>query len=93
VLDGDLVAEESCRPGTGVGDQRLVRRQFQLEVLTQERRKPLFDLLGFVPGSGEPEQMIVRLCRPPGYVERGPVFLAVVVARAGGVGISRVMIG
>ena len=36
VLDGDLVAEEPRRAGAGVGDQRLVLGQFQLEVVTQE---------------------------------------------------------
>ena len=36
VLDGDLVAEEPRRAGAGVGDQRLVLGQFQLEVITQE---------------------------------------------------------
>ena len=34
-------------------------RQFQLEVVTQEPRQALFDLLGLGLGSGEPEQVIV----------------------------------
>jgi hypothetical protein len=59
VLDGDLVAEERRRLGAGVRDQGLIRRQFQLEVLTQERRETLLDLLGFGLGSGEPEKVIV----------------------------------
>jgi len=32
--------------GAGVRDQRLALRQFQLEIITQERREALFDLLG-----------------------------------------------
>ena len=67
MLDGDLVAEELCRPGSGVGDQRLVRRQFQLEVLAQELGEPLFDLLGLGFRPGEPDEVIVGLCRVPGY--------------------------
>lgn len=39
VLDDDLVAEEPRRVGTGVGDQCLVWREFQLEVIMQERRE------------------------------------------------------
>ena len=69
VLDGDLVAEESCRAGAGVGDQRLVLGQFQLEFVTQELRQPLFDLLGFGLRPGEPEQMVIGLCRGPGYAD------------------------
>jgi hypothetical protein len=68
VLDGDLVAEKSCRAGPGVGDQRLVRRQFQLEVVTQELRQPLFDLFGFGLGPGEPEQGVVCLVLPHNLV-------------------------
>jgi hypothetical protein len=69
VVDGDLVAEESRRTGTRVGDERLVRRQVQLEVLTQELRQPGFDLFGFGLGSDEPKQVIVGLCRGPGYAD------------------------
>jgi hypothetical protein len=42
-----------------VRDQRLVLRQFQLEVIAQERREPPFDLLGLGSGPGEPEQGVV----------------------------------
>ena len=59
MLDGDLVAEEPRRAGAGVGDQRLVLGQFQLEVITQELREARFDLLGFGLRSGEPEQGVV----------------------------------
>jgi hypothetical protein len=69
VLNGDLVAEESSRAGAGVGDQRLVCRQVQLEVVMQELSQPLFDLLGLGLGSGEPEQGVVGLCRAPDYAE------------------------
>ena len=47
----------------------LAGRQFQLEFLTQELCQPLFDLLGFGLGSGEPEQMVICLCRPADYAE------------------------
>jgi hypothetical protein len=67
VSGGDLVAEELRRACSGVGDQGLLLRQLQLEVVTQEPREALFDLLGFGLGSDEPEQVIVGLCRVPGY--------------------------
>jgi len=54
VLDGDLVAEESCRACSGVGDQRFLLGQFQLEVITQECRKACFDLLGSAFGPVNP---------------------------------------
>jgi len=59
VLNGDVVAEEPRRACAGVGDQRLVLGQFQLEFITQERRQPLFDLLGLGLGSGEPEEVVI----------------------------------
>jgi len=67
VLDGDLVAEEGRRLGAGVRDQCLVLVEFQLEVVMQERREALLDLLGFGLGSGEPEEVIVGLCRTLDY--------------------------
>jgi hypothetical protein len=42
-----------------VRDQRLVLRQFQLEVIAQERREPPFDLLGLGSRPGEPEHGVV----------------------------------
>jgi hypothetical protein len=59
VVDGDLVAEEPRCLGTPVSDERLVRRQVQLEIVTQELRQPGFDRLGFGLGSDESEQMII----------------------------------
>jgi hypothetical protein len=50
-------------------DQRLVLRQLQPEFVTQERRQALIDLLGLGPGSGEPEQGVVGLCRGAGYAD------------------------
>jgi hypothetical protein len=61
VLDVDLVAEEPCRPSAGVGEQRLVGGQFQLEFVMQELRQTLFDFLCFGLWSGESEQVIVGL--------------------------------
>jgi hypothetical protein len=69
VLHGDLVAEESGRAAAGVGDQRLVLGQFQLEIVMQEPGQALLDLLGFGLGSGEPEQGVVGLCRGAGYAD------------------------
>ena len=68
VLDGDLITEESCRAGTGVGDQRLFLGQFQLEVIAQELRQSDFDLLGFGLRPDEPEELIVGVAgilQPP----------------------------
>lgn len=66
--DRDLIAEEPGPLGAGMGDQRLFRRQFQLEVITQELRQTLFDLLGFGLGPGETEQAVVgvsAITQPP----------------------------
>ncbi|MGH3276001.1 MAG: hypothetical protein ACRDNZ_16955, partial [Streptosporangiaceae bacterium] len=70
VPDDDLVTEEPCRAGAGMGDQGLALGQFQLEVITQERGEAGLDLLGPGFGPGEPEQVIVGLCRGPGYADR-----------------------
>jgi hypothetical protein len=69
VPDGDLVAEEFCRAGFGVGDQRFVLRQLQLEIIMKERREAGLDLLGFGLRPGEPEELIICLCRTSGYAE------------------------
>jgi hypothetical protein len=61
VLNGDLVAEESCRACSGVGDQGFLLGEFQLEVFAQELRQPLLDFLGFGFGSGEPEEMVIAV--------------------------------
>jgi hypothetical protein len=68
--DRDLIAEEPGPLGAGMSDQRLFGRQFQLEVLTQELRQPMLDLLGFGLGPGESEQGVVGLCRLPDYADR-----------------------
>ena len=68
VLDGDLVAEESGRACAGVGDQCLLLRQFQFEVVTQEFRKSDLDFLCFGLGSGEPEEVVIavsHVAEPP----------------------------
>ena len=67
VLDGDLVAEESRRSGAGMGNERLVLVEFQLEVIAQELGQVGLDLLGLGLRPGEPEEVIVRLCRPVDY--------------------------
>src|SRR5450755_3970083 len=61
VLDDDLVAEESCRARSGVGDQCLLLRQFQVEFLTQERRQADLDVLCFRFWSGEPEEVVIAI--------------------------------
>ncbi|MCW8098930.1 hypothetical protein OOZ58_20460 [Streptomyces tauricus] len=71
VLGRDLVTEESGCPGAGMSDQRLFLGQFQIEVVTQELGQVLLDLLGLGFRSGETKEMIVRLCRAPGYADCG----------------------
>jgi hypothetical protein len=67
VLGDDVVTEEPRLLGTGVGDQRLVRRQFQLELVAQEPGETLLDFLGLGLGTGEPEEMVIGLCRSLDY--------------------------
>jgi len=59
VLGDDVIAEEPRLLGTGVGDQRLVRRQFQLELVAQEPGEALLDFLRFGLRAGEPEEMVI----------------------------------
>jgi hypothetical protein len=54
-----------------VRDQCLFARQFQPEVLAQECRQLILDSFGFGFWSGEPEELIVGLCRPADYADRG----------------------
>jgi hypothetical protein len=68
-LGDDLVAEVSRRLGAGVRDQGLVVVEFQFEFVTQERRDLVFDLFGFGFRSGEAQEVIVGLCRGPGYAD------------------------
>ena len=68
MLDGDLVAEAYRGAGPGVRDQGLVLVQFQLAVVAQELGQAGFDLLGFGPGPGEPEEVIIcvaGIAQPP----------------------------
>jgi hypothetical protein len=46
VLDGDLVAEVPCRPGAGVGDQRLFMAEFQFEFVAQGPGQLILDVPG-----------------------------------------------
>jgi hypothetical protein len=59
VLDGDLVAEKPRRASAGVGDQRLVRMEFQGEGLPQEPCQLGLDLLGFGFRPDESQQHII----------------------------------
>ena len=66
--DRDFIAEEPGPLGASMGDQCLVRREIQFEVITQELRQAMFDLFGFGLGSGEPEQGVVgvtAVAQPP----------------------------
>jgi hypothetical protein len=65
VLDGDLIAEVTGRPGSGVGDQRLVRVEFKCEVVAQEARQLIFDGRGFGLRSDEPQEMIIGVAGVP----------------------------
>src|SRR5713226_2259326 len=79
VLDDDLVAEVPGRPGAGMGDQRLIRVEFECEFAAQEPCQLILDVRGFGFWSGEPQEMIVGLCRHPGYADRtagGPAWRA-----------------
>jgi hypothetical protein len=67
VLGGDLVPEVPRSPGAGVRDQRLALAEFQLEVIAQELRQLIFDGLGFGFRPGEAQEVVVGLCRGPGY--------------------------
>jgi hypothetical protein len=67
VLDGDVVAEEACPLGAGMGDQGLFLAEFQAEGLPEELRQFRLDLFGFGLRAGESEDMIVGLCRPLDY--------------------------
>jgi hypothetical protein len=69
VLDDDVVAEEPRRLGAGVGDQGLVLVEVQPEGLPEEPGQLGLDLLGFGLRPGETQQMVVCLCRGPGYAD------------------------
>jgi len=80
VLDGDLIAEKPRRTGAGVGDQGLGLVQPQGEGLPQERRQFGLDLLGFGLRPDESQDVVVCLCRIPGYAERRESLLVRVAA-------------
>ncbi len=61
--DHDFVAEETCRVSASVRNHGLLRGEFQLEMLTQEVSDAVFDLLGFLPGTAESEQPIIRIAQ------------------------------
>jgi hypothetical protein len=69
VLDGDFIAEEFRRLGAGVRDQRLLLGEFQFEVVAQELGEAFLDLFGFGLRPGEPEEVVVGLCRAICYAE------------------------
>ena len=71
VLDDDLVTEVPRRPGAGVRDQGFVWVEIQSEFVAQEPRQLIFYGLGFGFRSDESEQVIVGLCRGPGYADVG----------------------
>jgi len=50
-----------------VGDHSLLGGEGELELVTQERGELGLDLLGFGLRAGEPQEVIVGLCRLPGY--------------------------
>jgi hypothetical protein len=58
VLDRDLVAKKPRHFRSGLRDQRLVRVEFQLEVITQELDHALFDLVGFGFGPVNPSKAL-----------------------------------
>ncbi len=58
VDDADFVAEKTGWGCACVRNERLGRREFQLERIAQERRELLLDRLGFVPWPTEPEQKV-----------------------------------
>jgi hypothetical protein len=80
VLDGDLVAEESRRASAGVGNQGLVRVEVQGEGLSQEPLQFRLDLLGFGLRPGEPQDVVIGLCRGPGYADQAERCLVRVVS-------------
>lgn len=59
-LNGDLITQKPRCSAAGVGDQRFVRGQFQLEVITQELGQTVLDLLGFGLRPGKPEEVVIE---------------------------------
>ena len=71
VLGHDVVSQETGLARTGVGDQRLVFGQFQLELVTQESPQEMLDLRCFDLRSTESEEKESRRggSRPPPLAE------------------------
>jgi hypothetical protein len=65
-----------------VGDHSLLGGEGELELVAQERGELGLDLLGFGLRAGEPQEVIVGLCRLPGYAAWCGLLL---VTPAGGV--------
>src|SRR6516162_5001622 len=55
-LGSDLIAEEPCEFGPGMGDQGLLGGHLQPEVVMQEARQSSLDLLSFIPRSNEAQE-------------------------------------
>ncbi|MGH3282867.1 MAG: hypothetical protein ACRDNW_27580, partial [Trebonia sp.] len=87
--DGYLVSEESRRAGSGVRDQRFLLRQFQAEFVLEELGEALLYLLGFRFRPGEPDQVVIGLCRGPGYADRAAGWPAWRAGRRSASGITR----
>ena len=61
VQGDDLVAEETRRLRSCMGDQRLLLGEFQLERVVAGTLAVDFDLLGFFPWPTEAEQEVIRI--------------------------------
>jgi hypothetical protein len=57
----DLVAEEPGFFGPAVGDQGFLGREFQFEMIAQERSQSVLDLFGFPFGPVEAEREVIRI--------------------------------
>jgi hypothetical protein len=67
VLNVNVIAEEPCPLAAGMGDQGFLLAEFQSEGLPEEPGDSGLDFLGFGLWPGEPQDMVIRLCRGPGY--------------------------
>ena len=76
VQGDDLVAEETCRLRSGMGDQRLLLGEFQLERVVQESLQLQLDLFGFLPWPTEAQQEVIRIPDIPQASEVGIVGIA-----------------
>jgi hypothetical protein len=76
VQHNNLIAEEPSGFRPPVRDQGLGRRQFQLQLIMQERTDLSRDLLSLLPGTGEAQQPVIGLWGPVDYADRGVMVLA-----------------